>query len=122
MGEQELIATLVAAIVLAFVLGFIAQRFRFSPVVGYLLAGVAVGPHSPGFTADVHLALQLSEVGVILLMFGVGLKISVDDIWSVRWISVPGSVLQTALVGALGFRSEERRVGKESVHRWATCA
>ncbi len=103
MAEQGLITTLVAAIVLAFVFGFIAQRFRFSPVVGYLLAGVAVGPHSPGFTADVHLALQLSEVGVILLMFGVGLKISVDDIWSVRWISVPGSVLQTVLVGALGF-------------------
>ncbi len=103
MEEQGLITTLVAAIVLAFVFGFIAQRFRFSPVVGYLLAGVAVGPHSPGFTADVHLALQLSEVGVILLMFGVGLKISVDDIWAVRWISAPGSLLQTVLVGALGF-------------------
>lgn len=103
METQGLITTLVAAIVLAFVFGFIAQRFRFSPVVGYLLAGLAVGPHSPGFTADVHLALQLSEVGVILLMFGVGLKISIDDIWSVRWISVPGSVLQTVLVGALGF-------------------
>ncbi len=102
MEEQGLITTLVAAIVLAFVFGFIAQRLRLSPVVGYLLAGVAVGPHSPGFTADVHLALQLSEVGVILLMFGVGLKISIDDIWSVRWISVPGSVLQTLLVGALG--------------------
>ena len=102
MEGQGLITTLVAAIVLAFVFGFITQRLRLSPVVGYLLAGVAVGPHSPGFTADVHLALQLSEVGVILLMFGVGLKISVDDIWSVRWISVPGSVMQTLLVGALG--------------------
>ena len=102
MGEQGLITTLVAAIVLAFVFGFITQRLRFSPIVGYLLAGVAVGPHSPGFTADLHLALQLSEIGVILLMFGVGLKISVQDIWSVRWTSVPGSVLQTLLVGALG--------------------
>ncbi|MFZ2030749.1 MAG: cation:proton antiporter [Vitreimonas sp.] len=102
MEEQGLITTLVAAIVLAFVFGFITQRLRFSPIVGYLLAGVAVGPHSPGFTADLHLALQLSEIGVILLMFGVGLKISVEDIWSVRWISVPGSVLQTLLVGALG--------------------
>jgi len=102
MEEQGLITTLVAAIVLAFVFGFITQRLRFSPIVGYLLAGVAVGPHSPGFTADLHLALQLSEIGVILLMFGVGLKISVEDIWSVRWISVPGSLLQTLLVGALG--------------------
>ncbi|MBS0383882.1 MAG: cation:proton antiporter, partial [Proteobacteria bacterium] len=102
MEEQGLITTLVAAIVLAFVFGFVAQRLKFSPVVGYVLAGVAVGPHSPGFAADIHLALQLSEVGVILLMFGVGLKISVDDIWAVRWISVPGSALQTLLVGALG--------------------
>ncbi|MBI3440047.1 MAG: cation:proton antiporter [Proteobacteria bacterium] len=102
MEEQGLVTTLVAAIVLAFVLGFVTQRLKFSPIVGYLLAGVAVGPHTPGFTADLHLALQLSEIGVILLMFGVGLKISVDDIWAVRWISVPGSVLQTLLVGALG--------------------
>src|SRR4051812_40975452 len=62
MEEQRLVTTLVAAIVLAFVLGFIAQRLRLSPIVGYLLAGVVVGPHSPGFTADVQLALQLSEV------------------------------------------------------------
>jgi CPA2 family monovalent cation:H+ antiporter-2 len=102
MEEYGLITTLVAAIVLAFVFGFIAQRLKLSPLVGYLLAGVAVGPHTPGFTADVHLALQLSEVGVILLMFGVGLKISVDDIWSVRWVSVPGSLLQTLLVAVLG--------------------
>jgi CPA2 family monovalent cation:H+ antiporter-2 len=100
--ENGLITTLVAAIVLAFVLGFIAQRLKLSPLVGYLLAGVAVGPHSPGFTADLHLALQLSEVGVILLMFGVGLKISIDDIWSVRWVSVPGSLLQTIFVAGLG--------------------
>src|SRR5262245_55787927 len=102
MEAYGLITTLVAAIVLAFVFGFIAQRLRLSPLVGYLLAGVAAGPHSPGFTADVHLALQLSEIGVILLMFGVGLKISIDDIWSVRWVSVPGSLLQTILVAVLG--------------------
>lgn len=102
MEQYALISTLVAAIVLAFVFGFITQRLRFSPVVGYLLAGLAVGPYSPGFTADVHLAMQLSEIGIILLMFGVGLKISVDDIWSVRWTSVPGSVLQSALVGGVG--------------------
>jgi CPA2 family monovalent cation:H+ antiporter-2 len=102
MEANGLITTLVAAIVLAFVFGFIAQRLKLSPLVGYLLAGVAAGPHSPGFTADIHVALQLSEVGVILLMFGVGLKISIDDIWSVRWVSVPGSLVQTILVAALG--------------------
>ena len=91
--KYALITTLVGAIVLAFVFGFIAQRLRLSPIVGYLVAGFLVGPYSPGFTADVELALQLSEIGVILLMFGVGLKISVDDIWSVRWVAVPGSIV-----------------------------
>ena len=102
MEQHGLITTLVAAIVLAFVFGFVAQRLRLSPIVGYLFAGFVVGPYSPGFTADVELALQLSEIGVILLMFGVGLKISVDDIWSVRWVAVPGSLLQTVLVAVIG--------------------
>lgn len=100
--KYALITTLVGAIVLAFVFGMIAQRFRFSPIVGYLLAGLAVGPYTPGFTGDVELALQLSEIGVILLMFGVGLKISVDDIWSVRWVAVPGSVVHTIAAALLG--------------------
>src|SRR5690606_24381850 len=73
--KYALITTLVAAIVLAFVFGFIAQRLRLSPILGYLFAGLAVGPHTPGFTGDTEFALQLSEIGVILLMFGVGLKI-----------------------------------------------
>lgn len=102
-GKYALITTLVAAIVLAFVFGFIAQRLRLSPIVGYLLAGIAVGPNTPGFVGDSEFALQLSEVGVILLMFGVGLKISVEDIWSVRWIAVPGSLVHTLLAGAVGF-------------------
>jgi CPA2 family monovalent cation:H+ antiporter-2 len=102
MEQHGLITTLVAAIVLAFVFGFIASRLRLSPIVGYLIAGFVVGPYSPGFTADVELALQLSEIGVILLMFGVGLKISVEDIWSVRWVAVPGSLLQTALIAVIG--------------------
>lgn len=102
MESHGLITTLVAAIVLAFLFGFLASKFRLSPIVGYLLAGFVVGPYSPGFTADVELALQLSEIGVILLMFGVGLKISVDDIWSVRWIAVPGSLLQTLFVAIVG--------------------
>ena len=100
--KYALITTLVGAIVLAFVFGFIAQRLRLSPIVGYLVAGFLVGPYSPGFTADVELALQLSEIGVILLMFGVGLKISVDDIWSVRWVAVPGSIVHTLLSAMLG--------------------
>ena len=102
MEHNNLITTLVAAIVLAFVFGFLAQRLRLSPIVGYLIAGVAVGPYTPGFEADMDLALQLSEIGVILLMFGVGLKISVEDIWSVRWVSIPGSLLQTVLVALIG--------------------
>ncbi|MGD9979281.1 MAG: cation:proton antiporter [Hyphomonadaceae bacterium] len=102
MEQHGLITTLVAAIVLAFLFGFLASRLRLSPIVGYLLAGFAVGPYSPGFTADLDLALQLSEIGVILLMFGVGLKISLEDIWAVRWIAVPGSLLQTVLVGIVG--------------------
>ncbi|OQW61308.1 MAG: hypothetical protein A4S17_09675 [Proteobacteria bacterium HN_bin10] len=102
MEQQGLITTLVAAIVLAFVFGFVASRLRLSPIVGYLLAGVAVGPHTPGFTADLDLALQLSEIGVILLMFGIGLKISMEDIWAVRWIAVPSSLLQSALVAVVG--------------------
>jgi CPA2 family monovalent cation:H+ antiporter-2 len=102
MGHDTLITTLVAAIVLAFVFAFIAQRLKFSPIIGYLLAGVAVGPYTPGFEADTNLALQLSEIGVILLMFGVGLKISVEDIWSVRWIAIPGAIAHTLLVAVVG--------------------
>ncbi len=102
MEHNTLITTLVAAIVLAFVFGFAAQRLKLSPLVGYLLAGVAVGPYTPGFEANIELALQLSEIGIILLMFGVGLKISVEDIWAVRWVSIPGSLLQTLLVALLG--------------------
>lgn len=103
MEQHALITTLVAAIVLAFVFGFIANRFRFSPIVGYLLAGIAVGPYTPGYEADVGLALQLSEIGVILLMFGVGLKISIEDIWSVRWVAVPAALIHTLLAALLGF-------------------
>lgn len=102
MEQHGLITTLVAAIVLAFLFGFLASRLRLSPLVGYLMAGFVVGPFSPGYTADIGVALQLSEVGVILLMFGVGLKISVEDIWSVRWVAVPGSALQMLFAAALG--------------------
>ncbi len=98
-----LIATMVAAIVLAFVFGALAHRLRLSPLVGYLLAGVAIGPFTPGFVGDMQLASQLAEIGVILLMFGVGLHFSLDDLMKVRAIAVPGAVVQIAIATAMGW-------------------
>src|SRR3954471_15566885 len=89
-----LIATIVLGIGLAFVFGTIANRLRVSPLVGHLLAGVAVGPWTPGFVADQNLALQLAEIGVILLMFGVGLHFSIKDLLSLRAVVIPGALLQ----------------------------
>jgi CPA2 family monovalent cation:H+ antiporter-2 len=100
--ETTLIATIVMALVLAFVFGFIASRLRIPPLVGYLLAGIAVGPHTPGYVADTTLALQLAEIGVILLMFGVGLHFSVKDLLAVRRIAVPGAVVQILTATAIG--------------------
>ena len=97
-----LIATIVVGIGLAFILGTVANRLRISPLVGYLLAGVAVGPFTPGFVADQGLATQLAEIGVILLMFGVGLHFSLKDLLAVRAIVVPGAVLQVATSALLG--------------------
>ncbi len=97
-----LIATIVAGIVLAFIFGTIAQRFRVSPLVGYLLAGVAVGPFTPGFVADAGLAAELAEIGVILLMFGVGLHFSLDELLAVRRIAIPGAVVQIAVATFMG--------------------
>ncbi|HJR42312.1 MAG TPA: YbaL family putative K(+) efflux transporter [Gemmatimonadaceae bacterium] len=101
--ETTLIATIAAGLGLAFVFGFLAARLRLPPLVGYLLAGVAVGPFSPGFVADIGLASQLAEIGVILLMFGVGLHFSVRDLLVVRKIAVPGALahmLAATLLGA----------------------
>ncbi|GAB0115290.1 cation:proton antiporter domain-containing protein [Acidisoma sp. C75] len=92
--DNPLIALLVIGLGLAFALGFVAVKLRTSPLVGYLLAGVVVGPFTPGFNADPVLALELAEVGVILLMFGVGLHFSLKDLVSVRAIVVPGAILQ----------------------------
>ncbi|MFX6794030.1 cation:proton antiporter, partial [Acinetobacter baumannii] len=86
----------------AFVFGAIANRFRVPPLVGYLLAGVLVGPHTPGFVADQKLAPELAEMGVILLMFGVGLHFSLKDLLSVRAIALPGAVVQIAVATAMG--------------------
>ncbi len=97
-----LIATIVVGLVLAFILGVIAQRLRISPLVGYLVAGVLVGPSTPGFVADQGLANELAEIGVILLMFGVGLHFSLKDLMSVKAIAVPGAVVQIGVATALG--------------------
>jgi CPA2 family monovalent cation:H+ antiporter-2 len=102
MLHHPLIGTLVVGIVLAFVLGAIANRLRVSPLLGYLLAGVVVGPYTPGFVADPSLALELAEIGVILLMFGVGLHFSLKDLLAVRAIAIPGALLQIVLVTPLG--------------------
>jgi CPA2 family monovalent cation:H+ antiporter-2 len=101
-SETALIETLAISLAFAFVGGFIASRLRLPPLVGYLLAGIAVGPFTPGFVVDVHLAPQLAEVGVILLMFGVGMHFSVKDLLAVRAIAVPGAVAQIAVATALG--------------------
>ena len=100
--ETPLIATIVAGLGLAFVFGALANRFRIPPLVGYLIAGVLVGPNTPGFVADQSLALELAEIGVILLMFGVGLHFSLKDLLSVRAIAVPGAIVQIAFATVLG--------------------
>jgi CPA2 family monovalent cation:H+ antiporter-2 len=100
--ETGLIVTFAAAFGLAFVLGMLAARFRLPPLVGYLVAGVVIGPFTPGYVADTGLATQLAEIGVILLMFGVGLHFSVGDLWAVRRIAVPGAIVQIAVATLLG--------------------
>ena len=97
-----LIAIIVAGLVIAFIFSAIAVRLRVSPLVGYVLAGVVVGPFTPGYVADQGLANQLAELGVILLMFGVGLHFSVKDLMSVRKIAVPGAVVQIGAATLLG--------------------
>ncbi|MGQ0835031.1 MAG: YbaL family putative K(+) efflux transporter [Gammaproteobacteria bacterium] len=100
--ETDLIALLAIGFVLAFGLGFVAVRLRLPPLVGYLLAGIAVGPHTPGFVGDTTLASQLAEIGVILLMFGVGLHFSISALREVRRIAVPGAVAQIAVATVIG--------------------
>jgi CPA2 family monovalent cation:H+ antiporter-2 len=97
-----LIATIAVGLGLALILGVIASRLKLPPLVGYLLAGVFVGPWTPGFVADVNLAQQLAEIGVMLLMFGVGMHFSIDDLWQVRKIALPGAIAQIAAATALG--------------------
>ncbi|WP_416796936.1 YbaL family putative K(+) efflux transporter [Ciceribacter azotifigens] len=102
-GEMPLISTIVGGIVLAFILGLLAQRLRLPPLVGYLFAGILVGPYTLGFVADQDLAPELAELGVILLMFGVGLHFSLKDLLSVRAIALPGAVVQIGFATFLGW-------------------
>ncbi|HEY9144209.1 MAG TPA: YbaL family putative K(+) efflux transporter [Arenimonas sp.] len=101
--DTPLIALLAVGLVLAFVLGTLAHRLKLSPIVGYLLAGILVGPFTPGFVADPSLAMELSEIGVILLMFGVGLHFSVEDLLEVKAIAIPGAMVQIATATVLGW-------------------
>src|SRR5882672_610177 len=98
----DLVTTLAASLGLALILGYLATRLRMPPIVGYLLAGIALGPATPGFVADIGLARQLAEIGVMLLMFGVGLHFSLDDLLAVRKIAVPGAIVQVLAAAGLG--------------------
>ena len=101
--NTPLISTVVVGLVLAFILGALAQRVRVSPLVGYLLAGVVMGPFTPGYVADQNIANELAEIGIILLMFGVGLHFSLKDLLSVRRIAVPGAVVQISAATVMGW-------------------
>jgi CPA2 family monovalent cation:H+ antiporter-2 len=100
--ETTLITTITAAFLLAFAFGFVASKLRLPPLVGYLLAGVVIGPFTPGYVADTGVAGQLAEIGVILLMFGVGLHFSVKDLLAVRGIAIPGALAQILTATAIG--------------------
>src|SRR5262245_23814130 len=98
----SLIALLSIGFVLALMFGLLASALRVSPIVGYLLAGIAIGPTTPGFVGDPGIAQQVAEIGVMLLMFGVGLHFSIKDLMSVRAIALPGAVAQIATATAIG--------------------
>jgi CPA2 family monovalent cation:H+ antiporter-2 len=98
----ELITTIAAGLGLALIFGFVAVRLKLPAILGYLIAGMLIGPYTPGFVADMTLASQLAEIGVMLLMFGVGLHFSLDDLMSVRRIALPGAVVQIGVATAMG--------------------
>ena len=114
--ETALIATIAAGLGLAFIFGMLAVRLKLPPLVGYLVAGIAVGPHTPGLVADIALASQLAEIGVILLMFGVGMHFSFRDLLAVRRIAVPGAIAQITAATLLGAFMAEITV--HLLYRW----
>jgi CPA2 family monovalent cation:H+ antiporter-2 len=101
LAPHGLILTITIALGIAFLGGFLAARLRLPPIVGYLAAGIAVGPFTPGLSADPAIATELAEVGVILLMFGVGVHFSLDDLWAVRWVAIPGAIGQIVIAVAV---------------------
>lgn len=100
--DISLITTIAAGLGLAMILGFVAARLRLPPLIGYLVAGIIIGPSTPGFVADMALTAQLAEIGVMLLMFGVGLHFSMGDLMAVKRIAVPGAMLQITIATLLG--------------------
>ncbi len=102
MQDLPIITTIAVAFTAAWLLGLLTQRLRLSPIVGYLLAGVLIGPHTPGFVGDVHIAQQLAEVGVILLMFGVGLHFHLKDLLAVKVVAIPGAIGRSIVATLLG--------------------
>src|SRR5688572_32210127 len=101
-AQPVLLTTIAIGLLAAFVAGYVARRIGLPPIVGYLVAGMAIGPFTPGVVADVGVATELAEVGVILLMFGVGLHFSLSDLWSVRAIAMPGALVQIVVSTFLG--------------------
>ena len=99
---MSLITTLSFGLIMAFMLGLIAVRMRLPPIVGYILAGVALGPYTPGYVADLSIAKQLSEIGIVLLMFGVGLHFSIKDLLEVKKIAITGAFAQIAISVGIG--------------------
>ena len=102
MYHLDLILTLTGGLAAALVCGYLTHRLGLSPIVGYLLGGIAVGPYTPGFVANHNLAEQLAEVGVILLMFGVGLQFHLKELLAVRRVALPGAIVQSILATVLG--------------------
>ena len=100
--DLPLVTTIAVGLSLAFVCGLVAVKLRMPPLVGYLLAGIIMGPHTPGFIADLEIAEELSEIGIVLLMFGVGLHFSVRDLMEVRRIAIPGAIAQIGAATLLG--------------------
>ena len=113
--EVTLITTIAAALGLALLMGFIAARLKLPALVGYLIAGIIIGPATPGFVADIELSNQLAEIGVMLLMFGVGLHFSLDDLLAVRRIALPGAIVQIAVATLLG-------IGVTALWGWSLAA
>src|SRR4030042_754475 len=103
MHDVPLLINITLALVVAFFGGVAARRVGLPTIVGYLLAGIMIGPFTPGFVGDIETIQQLAELGVIFLMFGVGLHFSFNDLWRVRDVAIPGALIHTAIASLLGF-------------------